>query len=58
MKVMNTTIDLLFVFDIIIIFNSAFYNEFNEILDDRKVIAKNYLTGWFTIDVVAIIPFD
>ena len=25
---------------------------------DRKKIAKNYLSGWFTIDLFAIIPFD
>jgi len=28
-----------------------------EIIDDRKVIAKNYLLGWFIIDVLAIFPF-
>ena len=25
---------------------------------DRKKIAKNYLQGWFTVDLLAIIPFD
>lgn len=25
---------------------------------DRKVIAKDYLKGWFTIDLLSIIPFD
>jgi hypothetical protein len=27
-------------------------------IDDRKVIALNYLKGWFIIDLVAILPFD
>jgi hypothetical protein len=27
-------------------------------VDDRKMIAKRYLKGWFIIDMVSIIPFD
>ena len=57
-KVLDNIIDLLFCMDIIVIFNSAFYNEDSEIIDDRKEIAKWYLTGWFTIDLLAVIPFD
>ena len=51
-------IDILFFFDIILIFNSAFYDEENEIIDERKQIAIAYLTGWFATDLLAIIPFD
>ena len=29
-----------------------------EVIDDRAVIVKNYLTGWFIIDVLAIMPFS
>lgn len=36
-------IDLMFVCDIIITFNSAFENDRFEIIDDRKAIAKNYI---------------
>ena len=55
---MDLVIDILFCLDIIVIFNSAFYNEDSEIIDDRKEIASSYLTGWFTIDLLAVIPFD
>ena len=51
-------IDILFLVDIIIIFNTAYQDEFFKLITNRKVIAKNYLTGWFTIDLVAIIPFN
>lgn len=27
-------------------------------IDDRKEVAINYLRGWFTIDLVSIIPFE
>ena len=29
-----------------------------KIIDDRKKIAKNYLEGWFTVDLLAITPFE
>ena len=27
-------------------------------MEDRKLIAKEYLTSWFVIDSLAIVPFD
>ena len=51
-------IDFLFGIDIFVIFNSAYYNDDSEIVDDRKQIACSYLKGWFIIDLLAIIPFD
>jgi hypothetical protein len=44
--------------DIIIIFNSAYYDLDMNLIDDRKKIVKNYLKGWFAVDFLAIIPFD
>jgi hypothetical protein len=41
-----------------VIFNTAFYNDDSEIIDDRKEIASSYARGWFSIDLLAIIPFD
>ena len=35
-KLLDDIIDLLFFLDIIVIFNSAFYDEENEIIDERK----------------------
>ena len=51
-------IDLMFLADICVIFNSAYYTEDMDMVDDRKMIAKTYLYGWFTIDFLAIMPFD
>jgi hypothetical protein len=48
----------MFLMDILIIFNTAYYNEDFKLIEDRKNIAKDYLTGWFAIDLVAIVPFD
>lgn len=57
-SLIKNLIDLFFLLDIIIIFNSAFYNEESDIIEDRGVIFVNYISGWFLIDILAIIPFD
>lgn len=44
--------------DIIINFNAAYYDEDYLLIDDRGTIAKSYLKGWFTVDLVAILPFQ
>ena len=54
----NYVIDFFFLVDILIIFNSAYYNEDSDLIQDRGMIAYNYITGWFFIDLFAIIPFD
>jgi hypothetical protein len=51
-------IDVSFLLDIIVTFNTAFYDQDNDLIDDRHTIAQSYLFGWFTIDLVAIIPFE
>lgn len=58
MMILNAIIDIFFVIDIIVTFNSAFYTEDMELINNRKEITKLYLQGWFTIDLLAVIPFD
>ena len=48
----------MFFCDILIIFNTAYFDENFKVVDDRKVIAYKYLTGWFFIDIMSILPFD
>ena len=50
--------DILFLIDIFVQFNSAYHTDDLVLVDDRKTVAINYLSGWFFIDVIAIIPFD
>ena len=55
---MNTIIDLLFLLDIFVVFNAAYYDGDMALIDDRKMICCTYLKGWFTVDLLAIVPFD
>ena len=50
--------DVCFLLDIIIIFNKTIFDENFQIVTDRKIIAAQYIKGWFFVDVLAIIPFD
>lgn len=54
----NYIIDGLFLVDIIVIFNTAYYDDDFSIVEDRGQIAKDYVTSWFLIDLVAILPFE
>lgn len=54
----NGVIDALFLMDMILMFVSVYYDDEMKLIDDRKRIAKNYLQGWFTVDLLAIVPFD
>ena len=56
--VSNYTIDGFFVIDMIIIFNTAYYDEDFAIIEDRCSIAKEYLWSWFFIDLICVIPFE
>jgi len=54
----SLAIDIIFIFDILIIFNSAFYTEDMDIVDSRMEIGRSYFKGWFLIDSIAVVPFD
>lgn len=56
--VVQAVIDILFFADIIIIFNTAIYDAYFTYVISRKTIAGNYLRGWFTVDFMAIFPFQ
>lgn len=56
-KVALLTIDGLFLIDLILCFFTTYSDDYQEI-DNRKMVAKNYLSGWFWIDIIAIFPFD
>lgn len=52
-------VDLLFLLDIIITFNTSYLDESTDLkVGNRKRIAKSYFKMWFWIDVTSTIPFD
>ena len=57
-EMVEHALNLLFFIDIIVVFNSAYYNENSELIDNRKEISLHYIRGWFVIDFLAVVPFD
>jgi hypothetical protein len=54
----NNIVDLFFLLDILVTFNTMHYDSDFVLVNQRGLIAKEYMRGWFTIDTVAILPFD
>jgi Ion transport protein len=55
---LETTIDIIFLIDIIVSFNLAYYNSNNIIVVNRKEIAWKYIKSWLCIDILSCIPFS
>jgi hypothetical protein len=51
-------VDILFLVDIILTFRTTFFDAENELVLDKKAIARNYMKWWFPIDLVAWFPFE
>lgn len=58
LSILNITIDCLFLVDIIITFFTAYDDDLGAQVTDHKLIAKKYLLGWFTPDIVSSVPVD
>ena len=54
--IINATVDSLFGVDIIICFFTAYEDENEELVYNRKIIAWNYIKSWFFIDLMSIVP--
>lgn len=48
--------DIFFILDIFVNFVSAYYDEKNILITEKKHIYKHYIKGWFIIDALSIIP--
>jgi hypothetical protein len=51
-------LDVVFFFDLVVNFMYVYTDKNEEVVDDPKVIVKNYLKTWFIVDFLAIFPFS
>jgi potassium voltage-gated channel Eag-related subfamily H protein 7 len=59
MKACNYCIDVIFLTDVIFNFFLAYFDtHVHQWMYDQRMIAIHYMEGWFTIDVISILPFD
>ena len=57
-QIINYFVDISFALDIVVIFFSAIHVTDAKLIEDRKVLAANYLTSWFLIDFISVFPFE
>ena len=51
--------DLMFLIDVFLCFITSYTDELLQIeITSQKLIAINYIKGWFVIDILSIFPFD
>lgn len=50
--------DLIFLAEILIKFNRPYYDANNVLETDRRKIAKNYLKGYFFVDLLMLFPIS
>jgi hypothetical protein len=58
MIILNALIDFNFFIDIILTFRTTYYDKEGEEIFDWRKIAKKYLAGKFTVDLISTIPLD
>lgn len=51
----DTAVDIIFLFDIYLNFNTGFYKKGILIMEPKSIL-KNYLKGWFWLDFMASFP--
>jgi hypothetical protein len=56
--IVETSTDCIFGIDLILNFFFAFYDDQDEVIDNRKEIALTYFKGWFFIDFMTILPIS
>ncbi|XP_076458511.1 LOW QUALITY PROTEIN: voltage-gated delayed rectifier potassium channel KCNH8-like [Babylonia areolata] len=54
----DPAIEVLFGIDIALNFRTSFVNKNGQVCYDSRLIALNYMRGWFLLDLLAAIPFD
>ena len=54
----NIFIEILFLFDLIINFILGYYNEEDKLIKKSTKIIKNYILGYFIVDLLSSIPFN
>jgi len=51
-------IDIFFAIEIILNYNSAYIDDMGDVIDNRKMIFRQYFNGWFSVDLVSILPLE
>ena len=51
-------VDFVFLIEILVQFNTMYFDQEFQLISSRKLIAKRYIQSWFIIDLMAILPIQ
>ena len=54
----DLAVDIIFAIDIILNFLTAYFDDDDNLITSRKIIACSYLKSWFFVDLIATIPIS
>lgn len=50
--------DFIFLFNIVVKFNTGIYNSEKELINSYQAVARHYLKSWFLLDLVGALPYE
>ena len=56
--IIDTIVDCMFIIDIILTFFTTYVGPDGEFVTNSKMIRRNYIKGWFTLDCIAALPYS
>ena len=58
LALLNRLVEVIFIIDIGVQFHLAYFNELGKLIRSRPTISRHYLHGWFSVDLLSVLPFD
>jgi hypothetical protein len=55
-RIVDTLIDAIFAVDICLTFFTAYFDDEDNLITNRRQLTLSYLRSWFLIDILAIMP--
>ncbi|EDV20269.1 uncharacterized protein TRIADDRAFT_51027 [Trichoplax adhaerens] len=56
--IMDCIVDVIFLSDVVINFRTTYVDGTGHIVSHPPLIVRNYITGWFVIDLLAALPYE
>ncbi|KER33759.1 hypothetical protein T265_12538, partial [Opisthorchis viverrini] len=58
LAIADAVIDIIFCLDIVLNFHTSFVGAGGEVVAEPPIIRTNYLSGWFTLDLLSCLPYE
>ncbi|CAG5091531.1 Oidioi.mRNA.OKI2018_I69.PAR.g13106.t1.cds [Oikopleura dioica] len=56
--VIDSMVDVIFIADVVINFMTSIVSSSGEVIMDPKIIRMNYVSNWFSLDLLSCLPYD